>query len=175
MRRRLTERIIESLRTEKAQEDVFHIPTPSAGLRLTRDGRKTWFTLYRSPAFADAKGEPKIRRYYFGEHCSGNDLFCEMARKSPQMVRQVKKVLSGVYEYCRANYFEEAVNLPTQRRFPRHHWRIAVNRAPPSNSRNCCDREVALLCEPGEENSGGFRAQPPLSGVSGASPTPQAN
>jgi integrase len=71
MKRRLTERIIESLKTDRNQEDVFHVLTPSAGIRLTREGRKTWFVLYRSPSQLDGTGEPKARRYYFGEHRSG--------------------------------------------------------------------------------------------------------
>src|SRR6186713_2225379 len=71
MKVRLTERMIESLKTPKNQEDVFHIPTPSAGLRLTREGRKTWFIYYRSPALLDDKGQPKLRRLYLGEHRTG--------------------------------------------------------------------------------------------------------
>lgn len=71
MKRKLTERVIGSLRTQKAQEDVFHTLTPSAGLRLTGEGRKTWFILYRSPAQADGPVNSKLRRYYFGEHPSG--------------------------------------------------------------------------------------------------------
>jgi Arm DNA-binding domain len=71
MRLHLTERTVKSLGTDKPQLDVFFPETPSAGLRLTREGRKTWFALYRSPVLVDAKGEPKQRRYYFGEHPSG--------------------------------------------------------------------------------------------------------
>lgn len=40
MERRLTEAVIPTLRTKKAQEEVFHTSTPSAGIRLTRDGRR---------------------------------------------------------------------------------------------------------------------------------------
>lgn len=40
MRARLTERLIATLRTDEKQEDVFHALTPSAGLRVTKDGRK---------------------------------------------------------------------------------------------------------------------------------------
>ncbi|HEV8580244.1 MAG TPA: Arm DNA-binding domain-containing protein [Thermoanaerobaculia bacterium] len=65
MKRRLTEAGIRSLRTDLPQEDVFHLPTPGAGLRLTREGRKTWFLLYYAP------GTVKKRRLYFGEHPSG--------------------------------------------------------------------------------------------------------
>jgi integrase len=71
MRRRLTEVVIRKLTTGKAQEDVFHEGTPSAGIRLTREGRKTFFALYRSPTVLDRNGRPKLRRLYFGEHESG--------------------------------------------------------------------------------------------------------
>ena len=56
MRCRLTEAKIRSLRTTKPQEDVFHTPTPSAGLRLTVEGRKTFFVLYRSPTAKTTEG-----------------------------------------------------------------------------------------------------------------------
>ena len=65
MKRRLTEAAIPSLRTSLPQEDIFHPPTPGAGLRLTREGRKTWFLLYYAPTTS------KKRRHYFGEHPSG--------------------------------------------------------------------------------------------------------
>ena len=65
MKRRLTEAAIPSLRTSLPQEDIFHPPTPGAGLRLTREGRKTWFLLYYAP------GTSRKRRHYFGEHPSG--------------------------------------------------------------------------------------------------------
>jgi integrase len=65
MKLRLTEARIPSLRTTKAQEDIFHEPTSGAGLRITRKGRKTWFLLYTAP------GSKQLRRVYFGEHPSG--------------------------------------------------------------------------------------------------------
>jgi integrase len=65
MKRRLTEAGIPSLRTGLPQEDIFHTPTPGAGLRLTREGRKTWFLLYYAP------GTSRKRRHYFGEHPIG--------------------------------------------------------------------------------------------------------
>ena len=65
MKLKLTEARIPSLRTLKPQEDVFHQPTPGAGLRITRNGRKTWFLLYCAP------GSKQLRRVYFGEHPSG--------------------------------------------------------------------------------------------------------
>ena len=71
MRRRLTEVVLRTLKTNKAQEDVFHDGTPSAGIRLTKDGRKTFFALYRSPKVLDRHGQPKLRRIYFGEHGTG--------------------------------------------------------------------------------------------------------
>ena len=65
MKLRLTEARIPSLRTAKAQEDFFHEPTPGAGLRVTRRGRKTWFLLYSAP------GSKQLRRVYLGEHPGG--------------------------------------------------------------------------------------------------------
>ena len=65
MKMKLTEARIPSLRTLKPQEDVFHEPTPGAGLRVTRKGRKTWFLLYSAP------GSKQLRRVYFGETAAG--------------------------------------------------------------------------------------------------------
>lgn len=65
MKKKLTEASIPPLRTSLPQEDVFHIPTPGGGLRLTREGRKSWFLLYYSPATG------KKRRMTLGEHPSG--------------------------------------------------------------------------------------------------------
>jgi integrase len=65
MKKKLKEASIPPLRTSLPQEDVFHIPTPGAGLRLTREGRKSWFLLYYSPATG------KKRRMTLGEHPSG--------------------------------------------------------------------------------------------------------
>jgi integrase len=65
MKMKLTEARIPTLRTVKPQEDVFHAATPGAGLRLTREGRKTWFLLYYAPETSQK------RRYSFGEHPSG--------------------------------------------------------------------------------------------------------
>lgn len=92
MKVRLTERSIESLKTEKKQEDVFHTLTPSAGLRLTKEGRKTWFVYYRSPVLVDAKGQPRLRRLYLGEHRSGKAgqgeyLSLEEFRKAYEVIR----------------------------------------------------------------------------------------
>jgi len=65
MKLRLTEARIPAFRTTKPQEDLFHEPTPGAGLRITRRGRKTWFLLYSAP------GSKQLRRVYLGEHPSG--------------------------------------------------------------------------------------------------------
>jgi hypothetical protein len=64
-KRKLTEAIIRKLSTQRPQEDFFHTPTPGAGLRVTREGRKTWFMLYYVP------GTLKKRRMTFGEHPEG--------------------------------------------------------------------------------------------------------
>lgn len=259
MKRHLTERTIETLRTDKAQEDIFYPGTPSAGLRLTRDGRKTFFTVYRSPVLVDAKGEPKQRRYYFGEHPTGkageprylsldefktayqifrgkvaagedpqetggevkeqgkarifpatavpewlrstfpdgyvegsvshmlclyfeaaktgdgikklaprtltgyvstakthvikrfgmqpatsitadmiSDLFTELSRKAPQMVRQVKKVLSGMFEFCRAHVKE-------MKRFPNPTLGIKITVPKGKRDRYLTEDELEIL------------------------------
>jgi len=67
MERRLTEAVIPALRTKKPQEEVYHTGTPSAGIRLTRDGAKTFFVRYRSPTVKKkGSAEPALRRFYFG-------------------------------------------------------------------------------------------------------------
>ncbi|HEV7515182.1 MAG TPA: tyrosine-type recombinase/integrase [Thermoanaerobaculia bacterium] len=72
MERRLTEAVIPALRTTKAQEEVYHSGTPSAGIRVTRDGAKTFFIRYRSPTLKGKDPDkPALRRFYFGEHRSG--------------------------------------------------------------------------------------------------------
>jgi hypothetical protein len=71
MKKKLTDEGISKLATTKLQEDIFHSRTPSAGIRLSRDGRRTFFLLYRSPAVSGKDGKPRLRRYYFGEHTSG--------------------------------------------------------------------------------------------------------
>jgi len=58
MERRLTEAVIPALRTKKAQEEVYHTGTPSAGIRVTRDGAKTFFIRYRSPIYMRKDAEP---------------------------------------------------------------------------------------------------------------------
>lgn len=63
---RLTEALIKTLNTEKTQDDIFHRLTPGAGLRLSRDGRRTWFVMYRSPITG------RQRRANLGEHPTGH-------------------------------------------------------------------------------------------------------
>lgn len=71
MPKRLTEAVLRSLKTGKTQEDILHSVTPSAGIRVTRHGRKTFFIKYRSPTVITATGRPAQKRHYFGEHPSG--------------------------------------------------------------------------------------------------------
>lgn len=65
MPEKLTEKRIRSLRTNQPQIEVLHSLTPAAGLRVTRDGRKTFFLIYRSPETGQQK------RHSFGYHPSG--------------------------------------------------------------------------------------------------------
>jgi hypothetical protein len=60
----LTEKLVKGLAIDKVQQDFFHDPTPSAGLLVSRKGRKTWFVKYASPATG------KSRRATLGEHPS---------------------------------------------------------------------------------------------------------
>src|SRR5262249_40691692 len=72
MEKRLTEAVIPTLRTSRVQEEVYHSATPSAGIRITREGAKTFFIRYRSPTFTgQSSGRPVLRRYYCGEHRCG--------------------------------------------------------------------------------------------------------
>jgi hypothetical protein len=72
MERRLTEAVIPALRTTKTTEEVYHSGTPSAGIRVSREGAKTFFLRYRSPTLTGKdSGNPLLRRYLFGEHRSG--------------------------------------------------------------------------------------------------------
>ena len=65
MSEKLTEKRIRSLRTHLPQIEILHSLTPAAGIRVTRDGRKTFFLIYRSPETA------KQKRHSFGYHTSG--------------------------------------------------------------------------------------------------------
>ena len=72
MEKRLTEAVIPALRTLKAEEEIYHAGSPSAGIRITRDGAKTFFIRYRSPTLTGKDpGKQMLRRYNFGEHRSG--------------------------------------------------------------------------------------------------------
>jgi integrase len=72
MERRLTEAVIPALRTTRATEEVFHSGTPSAGIRVSRDGAKTFFIRYRSPTLTGKHSDkPLLRRFLFGEHRAG--------------------------------------------------------------------------------------------------------
>lgn len=65
MPEKLTEKRIRSLRTTQAQVEILHSLTPSAGIRITKDGRKTFFMIYRVP------GTGQQKRHSFGFHPSG--------------------------------------------------------------------------------------------------------
>jgi len=71
---RLTEAKIRSLTSQgREYKEFFHEPTPSAGIRVYRGGRKVFFLYYRSPVLkARSKaGEALLRRVWFGCHESG--------------------------------------------------------------------------------------------------------
>src|SRR5262245_21366485 len=65
MSEKLTEKRIRSLKTTLPQIEILHSPTPAAGIRVTKDGRKTFFIIYRSPETG------KQKRHSFGYHPSG--------------------------------------------------------------------------------------------------------
>lgn len=65
MPEKLTEKRIRSLKTTLPQIEILHSPTPAAGIRITKDGRKTFFIIYRSPETG------KQKRHSFGFHPSG--------------------------------------------------------------------------------------------------------
>lgn len=65
MRTKLSEKLIAGLETTKNQEDILHTMTPGAGLRVSKEGRKVWFVLFRPP------GSRKLARYQLGYHPSG--------------------------------------------------------------------------------------------------------
>ena len=71
---RLTEAKIRSL-TSQGREymEYFHEPTPSAGIRVYRGGRKVFFLYYRSPTLRVRRkaSEALLRRVWFGYHDSG--------------------------------------------------------------------------------------------------------
>jgi integrase len=65
MPEKLTEKRIRSLKTSLPQVEILHSLTPAAGIRVTKDGRKTFFIIYRSPETG------KQKRHSFGYHPSG--------------------------------------------------------------------------------------------------------
>jgi integrase len=71
---RLTEAKIRSLKSQDREyREFFHDPTPAAGIRVYRGGRKVFFLYYRSPTLR-ARGkvsEALLRRVWFGYHDSG--------------------------------------------------------------------------------------------------------
>src|SRR5262245_6911107 len=71
---RLTEAKIRSLTSQgREYKEYFHEPTPSAGIRIYRGGRKVFFLYYRSPVLMSQgkAGESLLRRVWFGWHESG--------------------------------------------------------------------------------------------------------
>src|SRR5262245_65613268 len=65
MRIRLTEKVIAGLETTQDQEDILHTLTPGGGIRVSKEGRKVFFILFRPP------GSRKLTRYSVGYHTSG--------------------------------------------------------------------------------------------------------
>jgi hypothetical protein len=71
MKIELTEPIICTLTTEKIQEDVYCVSTPGAGLRVSKEGSKSFFMIYASPTVQNINGLPLSRRLTLGAHISG--------------------------------------------------------------------------------------------------------
>jgi integrase len=71
---RLTEAKIRSLTSQGVEyKEYFHEPTPAAGIRVYKGGRKVFFLYYRSPTLIARRkpGERLLRRVWFGSHESG--------------------------------------------------------------------------------------------------------
>jgi len=83
---RLTEAKIRSLKSqEREYREYFHDPTPAAGVRVYRGGRKVFFLYYRSPTQrARGKAEALLRRVWFGYHDSGKPAW----KKDPERARK---------------------------------------------------------------------------------------
>lgn len=84
---RLTEAKIRSLTSQgREYKEYFHEPTPSAGIRVYRGGRKVFFLYYRSPLLkARSKaGEALLRRVWFGCHESGKPAW----KKDPEQAKR---------------------------------------------------------------------------------------
>jgi integrase len=84
---RLTEAKIRSLKSQDREyREYFHEPTPAAGIRVYRGGRKVFFLYYRSPTLR-ARGkatEALLRRVWFGYHDSGKPAW----KKDPERTRR---------------------------------------------------------------------------------------
>ncbi|HEV8582726.1 MAG TPA: tyrosine-type recombinase/integrase [Thermoanaerobaculia bacterium] len=78
MRIKLTEKVIAGLHTTQDQEDILHTQTPGGGIRISKEGRKVFFILFRPP------GSRKLTRYSVGYHPSGR-LGPGKGRPLPQM------------------------------------------------------------------------------------------
>jgi integrase len=79
---RLTEAKIRCLTSQgREYKEYFHEPTPAAGIRVYRGGRKVFFLYYRSPTVMSRgkAGEALLRRVWFGCHESGKPAW----RKDP--------------------------------------------------------------------------------------------
>jgi hypothetical protein len=84
---RLTEAKIRSLTSQgREYKEYFHEPTPAAGIRVYRGGRKVFFLYYRSPVLkARSKaGEALLRRVWFGCHESGKPAW----NKDPEQAKR---------------------------------------------------------------------------------------
>lgn len=71
MKIEFTEPIIYTLKTEKVQEDIYCVSTPGAGLRVSKEGSKSFFMIYASPTVQNINGRPLSRRLTLGAHASG--------------------------------------------------------------------------------------------------------
>jgi integrase len=88
---RLTEARIRSLTSQgREYKEYFHEPTPSAGIRVYRGGRKVFFLYYRSPTVMSRgkAGEALLRRVWFGCHESGKPAW----RKDPDRPKRKSRL-----------------------------------------------------------------------------------
>jgi hypothetical protein len=87
---RLTEAKIRSLTSQgREYKEFFHEPTPSAGIRVYRGGRKVFFLYYRSPVLMarSRPGEARLRRVWFGCHESGKPAWKKDPEGSKRKIR----------------------------------------------------------------------------------------
>jgi hypothetical protein len=88
---RLTEARIRSLTSQgREYKEYFHEPTPSAGIRIYRGGRKVFFLYYRSPTVMSRgkADEALLRRVWFGCHESGKPAW----RKDPDRTKRKSRL-----------------------------------------------------------------------------------